>query len=370
MGRAYCGCLNVRINTKGDLSTSVMFSADSLELQESQDSFFQQAPKEVMLDLAGVTIEHGYLIQSRVVGRWNLFHCLCCKMDTHGVPNKSPLPFLANSSLLTDPFEVSLLQQSDRFSPVYKIILPLLGNSGPSSPRNFPVKGSKSDQVVASLQQVMSSFLKKEEEKIEEKIQRFTEQQQAALISLETRARQDRNTILKLLAEKESLEEEKMRSLSLKSEITPPTTPTKPGSTFHFLTASSNSKMPLTGRHVVEHPDDDILFEFDSEDPNASTGDPFDASEFENEDSSRDEGISIPRSRGAPMSDYDSGLAKSLPMRVPTLTNYRTQDIDIEDDKTPQNDTEMAASIKALARSVHGSDSFWDLPRPRLNTLH
>ena len=42
MGRAYCGCLNVRINTKGDLSTSVMFSADSLELQESQDSFFQQ----------------------------------------------------------------------------------------------------------------------------------------------------------------------------------------------------------------------------------------------------------------------------------------------------------------------------------------
>lgn len=62
--------------------------------------FCIQAPKEVMLDLAGVTIEHGYLIQSRVVGRWNLFHCLCCKMDTHGVPNKSPLPFLANSSLL------------------------------------------------------------------------------------------------------------------------------------------------------------------------------------------------------------------------------------------------------------------------------
>lgn len=358
MGKAYCGCLNVKINIKGDLSTSVVFPADSLELQEAQENFFQQAPKEVMLDLAGVTIEHGYLIQSRVVGRWNVFHCLCCKMDTHGVPNKSLLPFLANSSLLADPFEISLLQQSERFSPVYKINLPLLRNSGPSSPRNFPVKGSKSDQVVASLQQMMSSFLKKEEEKIEEKIQRFTEQQQATLVSLETRARQDRNTILKLLAEKESLEEEKMRSLSLKSEITPPTTPTKPGSTFHFLPTSSNSRMPSAGRQAVEHPDDDILFEFDNEDPNAST------------DSSRDEGISIPRSRGAPMSDYDSGLAKSLPMRVPTLSNYRTQDIDIEDDKTPQNDTEMAASIKALARSVHGSDSFWDLPRPRLNTLH
>lgn len=41
--------------------------------------------------------------------------------------------------------------------------------------------------------------------------------------------------------------------------------------------------MPSAGRQAVEHPDDDILFEFDNEDPNASTGDPFDASEFENE---------------------------------------------------------------------------------------
>ena len=49
---------------------------------------------------------------------------------------------------------------------------------------------------MASLQQMMSSFLKKEEEKIEEKILRFTEQQHALLVSLETRARQDRNTIL------------------------------------------------------------------------------------------------------------------------------------------------------------------------------
>jgi hypothetical protein len=76
------------------------------------------------------------------------------------------------------------------------------------------------------------------------------------------------------------------------------------------------------------------------------------------------------------------------------MSNYRSQDIDIEEDKvimqnltdalihfgkftfllilqTPVNPEEMAASIKAIARSVHGgSDSFWDLPRPRLNTLH
>jgi hypothetical protein len=32
-------------------------------------------------------------------------------------------------------------------------------------------------------------------------------------------------------------------------------------------------------------------------------------------------------------SDDDSALAKSLPMRVPAMSNYRSQDIDIEEDK-------------------------------------
>lgn len=42
----------------------------------------------------------------------------------------------------------------------------------------------------------MTNYLKKEEEKVEENIQRYTEQQQAALLALETRVRQDRNTLL------------------------------------------------------------------------------------------------------------------------------------------------------------------------------
>jgi len=42
----------------------------------------------------------------------------------------------------------------------------------------------------------MSSYLKKEEEKVEERINSFTEQQHAALQVLETRIRQERNTLL------------------------------------------------------------------------------------------------------------------------------------------------------------------------------
>lgn len=57
-------------------------------------------------------------------------------------------------------------------------------------------KGSQADQVVTTIQQMMSSYLKREEEKVEENIQKYTEQQQAALSALETRVRQDRNVLL------------------------------------------------------------------------------------------------------------------------------------------------------------------------------
>lgn len=54
----------------------------------------------------------------------------------------------------------------------------------------------QNDLVLATVQQLMSSYLKREEEKMEEKIQAFTEQQQSALQALETRIRQERNAIL------------------------------------------------------------------------------------------------------------------------------------------------------------------------------
>jgi hypothetical protein len=53
------------------------------------------------MDSAGVAIEHSFLIQSRSVGCWNIFHCLCCKMDTHAVSTISQQPlFLANPTLV------------------------------------------------------------------------------------------------------------------------------------------------------------------------------------------------------------------------------------------------------------------------------
>lgn len=49
-------------------------------------------------------------------------------------------------------------------------------------------------------------------------------------------------------------------------------------------------------------------------------------------ESSHSEGMSIP-GRHPIRSNDDSALAKSLPMRVPAMSNYRSQDIDIGDEK-------------------------------------
>jgi hypothetical protein len=43
---------------------------------------------------------------------------------------------------------------------------------------------------------MMSSYLEKEEETVGANILRYTEQQQATLLALDTRVRQDRNTLL------------------------------------------------------------------------------------------------------------------------------------------------------------------------------
>jgi len=80
---------------------------------------------------------------------------------------------------------------------------------------------------------------------------------------------------------------------------------------------------------------------------------------------SHDEGIHIPKGRG-----MHSNLAKSLPVNVPAfLPQDKKLSDERNDERLPQDPVDIAASIKALAKSVHGdADVFGDLPRPRFST--
>ncbi len=395
-----------------------------------------------MLDLAGVGIEHGFLVQSRNVGCWTLFHCLCCKMDTHAVPNSSQQPFLANSSLVvthilskyyvsdsnlimlyfhkqTDPSEIAILQQNERFSQVYKIILPWIGTSGPSSPRNFPgITLQPWHFLNFAINKACTNFQIKVHKLIKQwpqsssscpvtwkKKKRRWKKESTRLLSSNmplckfwkrVSARKEtlfscmRSSIFlkkrwswllffftRLLAEKEPVLEKKLQSLSLKNQVTPPSTPTKRGS-FSFMSPTKVSPcilsfmisnfIPVSSSFrsfllLLKCPLDELLTlqmtifysiltltlwiprATHSKLPTLKTevcwlvlkktvsiATNFVSPMRASLDSSRDEGISIPR-RQPERFDDDGALAKSLPMRVPGLSAYRSQDIDIEDDK-------------------------------------
>ncbi|XP_055595524.1 uncharacterized protein LOC129746088 [Uranotaenia lowii] len=76
-----------------------------------------------------------------------------------------------------------------------------------------------------------------------------------------------------------------------------------------------------------------------------------------------DDGMHIPsRQLGRQNS---ASIAKSLPISMPqVMAQYRANEEDF--DEMNEDNVDIAASIKALARSVHGDTVFGDLPRPQI----
>ncbi|XP_058829555.1 uncharacterized protein LOC131688937 [Topomyia yanbarensis] len=75
-----------------------------------------------------------------------------------------------------------------------------------------------------------------------------------------------------------------------------------------------------------------------------------------------DDGIYIPSRQ---LGRQNSSIAKSLPISMPqVMTQFRTNEEDFEE--MTEDNVDIAASIKALARSVHGDTVFGDLPRPQI----
>ncbi|XP_058457764.1 uncharacterized protein LOC131434726 isoform X2 [Malaya genurostris] len=75
-----------------------------------------------------------------------------------------------------------------------------------------------------------------------------------------------------------------------------------------------------------------------------------------------DDGIYIPSRQ---LGRQNSSIAKSLPISMPqAMTQFRVNEEDFEE--MSEDNVDIAASIKALARSVHGDTVFGDLPRPQI----
>lgn len=79
-------------------------------------------------------------------------------------------------------------------------------------------------------------------------------------------------------------------------------------------------------------------------------------------------GVTIPKNQRI----GNNTIAKSLPMSIPAfLTQHKNiRNFDEEEDPKPvDSNLDIAASMKAIAKSLHGDTVFGDLPKPRYNLI-
>lgn len=134
---------------------------------------------------------------------------------------------------------------------------------------------------------------------------------------------------------------------------------------------SSTSWIPIypakSSNDIIKSADSDCLFDLDDDINDYDSNDNNRDKMMDDYDDDEDENEVI-----NPIRQYTKqtsiNLAKSLPISMPII-GFRNieHEIDDDDNKTDDN-VDIAASIKALAKSVHGDTVFGDLPRPRFST--
>lgn len=363
------------------------------------------------------------------VGGWTVLECLNCHLLTHATRGHGG-DVAASTLLISDANKIQMLQKCDGYSPVFNLVLhTVLDNQPPPlSPIEFPGDRSpESEAALSEIQQQMTRFLKKAQSQVEANIQSYTKQQQAALQALTVRARQDRQTVMRLITNMQAnlhsqAEDDMLGAFDMdgargrqsdpfsshirmgsgeaddcldddvsslpdehEGEIPPLVSlqgrgPSQPLSMNHSqgitggmrnMRLSSSvvvprAKLQDTSR-VAQSLDVEGLFDMegmvDSGMMHGQAHCHSDDDDDDTDDSSGVDGMHIPGNR-----DSVRDLAKSVPVNVPMWGAARPKPMpDPREVERPSDINQMGASIKALARSVHTTsvDLFGDLPRPR-----
>ncbi|XP_014480457.1 PREDICTED: uncharacterized protein LOC106747449 isoform X1 [Dinoponera quadriceps] len=403
-----CKCLNVSIRSKG--SELQPIDVDKFELTELEyaDDFF----REVLASVPGletITKEQPGLVDIKNVGSWIIHRCYNCSMYTHAVHREYGAALvLINSNIVLSSEEINKLKSNPDYSQVFRIIVDHSVEDLDDylqQPNKFSVSQLPNTVQVAlgGLQRQLEEAVQRQTAVIEDKIRAFTAEQYQLLEQFRERAHNEHRLLSKLVCKGEET------SRVTNNIETPPTTPDSfkntlttsaanmvdgPKSTValddtkvlagsnvkhetaprHFSNSANNEstkkKKPLyicTKRSVSF--DTETMFTLDGvEDTDAPNQIQSSEEESDTDDSGQDEGIHMPKSQR----DGHSTLAKSLPVTVPafpSMIRRRVQDQD--DDQLPGDPFDpnnIRASIKALAKSVHGDTIFGDLPRPRFST--
>ncbi|KAK7868590.1 hypothetical protein R5R35_009479 [Gryllus longicercus] len=425
-----CKCLNVTIETQGSRTQEIDVSTLNLTVIEKSDAFFKEAL--VLVEHGRISKVQSSLVQVRNVGLWIIHSCMNCSLNTHAIHREKGAAFvLFNKALLVNPEEISALKKNEKYSPVFRIVInhSELEEAALQAPTKFAVSQLPApvQTAITALQQQLAEIIQYETTRTEERVRQYSEQQYAALEEFRERAHNDHRLLARLLCEAQEKfgNSEIVQPAPLDNLETPPSTPdnhnvpTPLASSVRSVLRSSaplaspaGAASPVSSQNKGDGPstvtadfrpskqpssplssagshsrsgrivpanlfgqgkrqrnrhsfDTEGLFDLEGMEDNPPEAGPSEEESDTDDSGSHDEGIHIPRSRGM------HNLAKSLPVNVPSFMPQEKKNIeDMDDDQQlPQDPMDIAASIKALAKSVHGdANVFGDLPRPRFST--
>ncbi|XP_076252238.1 proline-rich Akt substrate 40 kDa isoform X3 [Rhynchophorus ferrugineus] len=376
-----CNCLNVII----ELENNEKVTKELLELtdEEKHDSFFEQvlqlsagtSKKEVWHVGKLINIKKVYsdLVHSRDIGLWTISLCFNCKVQTHAIHRDKGASYVLVHSKLQNEDGINNVKSSSIFSPVYQIVINPNDIILDSAPVDTHLKKGL-EKAIKDIDEVTTNYLREKQLSTEEKIKQYSDEQYQQLNDLRDKAFKDREALVRVI-------ENAKRETNLQSPKSP--------KTFSHFTDTNSVNSPTRPKNVNAdhqyHKDDfreDLIFNFENEDFNPTR----DYNSYQNvdEDSEKEDveeaedvvndaaGISILQGRAA----HSGIVAKSCPMDIPVFSslsrnrNSRGEAGEDTDEFLPNSNqkVDIAASIKALARSVHGDTIFGELPRPRFSS--
>ncbi|KAJ9601011.1 hypothetical protein L9F63_000849, partial [Diploptera punctata] len=240
--------------------------------------------------------------------------------------------------------------------------------------------------AMSALQQQLGEAVQQETARTEERVRSYSEKQYAELEEFRERAHRDHRIVTRILCEsqenlspvghlsnlinaakaasaKQATPLADSRQVNHASPLTPNMAGGNSTKTERRLPVKLFGQSPAT-RTNTNSLDTEGLFDLEGMEENPTESYHSEEETDTDDSGSHDEGIHIPRGR------IHSNLAKSLPVDVPAfLPPLKRDGEEGEDERNPQDPMDIAASIKALAKSVHGdSNVFGDLPRPRFST--
>lgn len=393
-----CTCLNIRVHGRGNIFPLV--DPKTLNLPENvlRDEFFESLIYPVTLDLAGITMSQKALCRVRHLENWAITTCVCCAMEMFAKRiDDNDIVFVCNRAE-TNAHYISSMMDADSYSSLFKLILPNVNDSFIQKHMGVEFQNGNIDSSIEHVQSLVSNYLKHEQKAMEERIRRFTEQQQTNYINLLQRVRKNKQAMIYLMIKCKRTQSQIDGEAAPESSIRSPSVPNRDSandssaSTDSAFDRSDTNELPLDEakkqqniralRRTVSNPGRSrtkVKRELKRAPASIDVGGVFDMEEFETKESlscNSEEDTDDSDNDNAPDAaedkpDENLTYATSLPMSIPAFTNYSHFSLVEDDEKEspPKAPEDIAASMRALACSVRdGTEMFGELPRRRLNT--